>query len=81
MLYFLIRPLARLAILIFYRKVYFTNRDRIPAGKPVIMAVNHPTGFVEPCILAVFTREPLHYLVRGDLFRKPLFNFLLRSVF
>jgi len=80
MLYFLIRPLARLAILIFYRKVYFTNRDRIPAGKPVIMAVNHPTGFVEPCILAVFTREPLHYLVRGDLFRKPLFNFLLRSL-
>lgn len=80
MLYYLVRPIARIAILIFFRKIYLSNFDRIPRNKPVILASNHPTGFMEPCIMAVFLRQPLYYLVRGDFFTKTVYNFLLRSL-
>lgn len=78
--YYFIRPIARIGIWIYYRKIYLSHFDRIPKNKPVILAANHPTGFMEPCVMAVFMWRPLYFLVRGDFFRKPIFNFLLRSL-
>lgn len=80
MLYYrLIRPFARIAIRTFYKKIYLTGRENIPTDKPVIFALNHPTAFVEPCILATTLDTELHFLVRGDFFRKSLHNNLLRG--
>lgn len=78
--YFFIRPIARIGIWIYYRKIFMAHLDRIPKNKPVILAANHPTGFMEPCVMAVFMKRPLFFLVRGDFFRKPIFNFLMRSL-
>lgn len=79
-LYFLTVPLTRIMMWVYYRKIHLSNMDRIPKGKPVILGVNHPTGFSEPVILAVTLGRPLYYLVRGDFFQKPVFSFLLRSL-
>ena len=80
LLYNIVRPFARLSFYAFYRKIILTNTDRIPKGKPVILAANHPTAFLEPCILACFLDRPLNFLVRGDLFVKPVYNKLLRGL-
>ena len=79
-IYYLIRPIARFSIWMYYRKIHWSHAGRVPKGKPVMLAVNHPTGFSEPVILAVTMRRPLYYLVRGDFFRNPVFDFLLRSL-
>ncbi|MEZ5044890.1 MAG: 1-acyl-sn-glycerol-3-phosphate acyltransferase [Saprospiraceae bacterium] len=78
MLYRLVRPLAALGIKANYQHIFLSNVDRIPKDKPVILAANHPTAFIEPCILACFLDRPLYFLVRGDFFAKPIFSFLLR---
>lgn len=80
MLYRIVRPIATLGLRAFYRKVYLTNAGRIPRDKPVILAANHPTAFLEPCILACFLDRPLYFLVRGDLFGKPIYASLLRGL-
>lgn len=77
MIYSLVRPIAALALKIFFRKIYFTHRERLPKGKPLLLAINHPTAFIEPCICACFLPMKLYFLVRGDLFKKPLFKKLL----
>lgn len=77
LIYSFVRPIAAYALKIFFRKIYFSNRDRIPKGKPLILAINHPTAFIEPCILACFLPIPLYFLVRGDLFKKPHFRKML----
>lgn len=77
MIYSLVRPIAALALKIFFRKIYFTHRERLPKGKPMILAINHPTAFIEPCICACFLPVQLYFLVRGDLFKKPLFRKML----
>lgn len=79
-IYYLIRPIARFSIWMYYRKIHWSHAGRVPRKKPVILAVNHPTGFSEPVILAVTMWRPLYYLVRGDFFRNPVFGFLMRSL-
>jgi 1-acyl-sn-glycerol-3-phosphate acyltransferase len=68
MLYKIAKPLAHIAFSIYFRKIFFSNVQNIPAGKPVILALNHPTAFVEPCIVASFQDRPLNFLARGDFF-------------
>ncbi len=79
-IYYLIRPIARFSIWMYYRKIHWSHAERVPRGKPVILAVNHPTGFSEPVILAVTMWRPLYFLVRGDFFKNPVFGFLMRSL-
>ena len=80
MLYFFVRPFATIALKIFFRRIYFANAEVIPADKPVILAANHPTAFLEPCIMACLLDRPLYFLVRGDLWKKKLYGALLTSL-
>ncbi|MEM9823860.1 MAG: 1-acyl-sn-glycerol-3-phosphate acyltransferase, partial [Bacteroidota bacterium] len=45
-----------------------------------ILAVNHPTMFLEPCLLACFLPRQLHFLTRGDIFKHPVLDAILRSL-
>ncbi len=80
MLYRIVRPLAKIALRLTYRKIYFTHPERIPKDKPVILAVNHPTIFLEPCLLACFLPTSLYFLARGNLFNKPIYRKMLNSL-
>lgn len=80
LLYRLVRPLARLSLRTFYRKIDMIGVENIPREGAVILAANHPTTFIEPCIMACFQRRELHFLVRGDFFKKPVFAWLLRQL-
>lgn len=73
MLYRITKPIAKFALSAYFRKIYFSNADRIPTDKPVILAANHPTAFIEPCILACWLEEPLHFMARGDFVLKSNF--------
>lgn len=53
--------------------------ERVPGNRPVILAVNHPTAFLEPCILACTLDRPLYFLVRGDVFAQPLYAAILKA--
>jgi 1-acyl-sn-glycerol-3-phosphate acyltransferase len=80
MLYPLTRPLARITLSVFYRRIYWINANRLPRDRPVILASNHPTAFIEPCIFACWLDRPLHFIVRGNLFRKAWAARLLRDL-
>ncbi len=80
MIYSLVRPLARIALKVYFREIYLSHAERIPKDKPVLLACNHPTGFMEPCIMACFLDRPLYFLVRGDFFAKRHFERMLRAL-
>ncbi|MCB9265307.1 MAG: 1-acyl-sn-glycerol-3-phosphate acyltransferase [Lewinellaceae bacterium] len=80
MLYPIVRPIARLGLKAFYRKIYLSHTERIPRNEAVILAANHPTAFLEPCILACFLGRPLYFLARGDLFNKNFYALLLKGL-
>ena len=67
--YKLVRPVTRYVLKHYYRRITITGSEHIPERGPVILAANHPTAFIEPCILACFQPRELHFLARGDLFK------------
>lgn len=80
MLYLIIRPLARVFLFVFFRKIYLFGKENIPKSGPVILASNHPNAFVEACIYAVIQPRPVHFLTRADVFKSPIANRILRSL-
>lgn len=80
MLYAAVRPIATLGLKYYFRRIDLANSDRIPKNAAVILAANHPTTFIEPCVLACFLDEPLHFLARGDFFKNKIAARLLRGV-
>lgn len=80
MIYFFVRPIARFILRYYYRNIDLTGLEHIPKGAPVILAANHPTAFIEPCIMACFQPRQLWFLARGDLFKSTLAKLALQAV-
>lgn len=79
MLYTIIKPLAK----IFYR-VYYTleiqGQEKIPPGKPIILAPNHQNGFVDPAIVAMNLPQKVRFFARGDVFKGKLAKWALNEM-
>ena len=80
MLYFLIRPVARYVLRYYFRRIDIQGLEHIPQDGAVILAANHPTAFIEPCLLACFQSRPLHFLARGDLYKTKWASWVLRAL-
>ena len=70
MIYKLFRIWANIAIRVYYGKIEVSGIENIPKDVPLLIASNHPNGFLEPIIMACLFPRPLHFMVRGDVFRK-----------
>lgn len=80
MLYQLARPIARYVLSWYYRRITMDGLENIPEEGPVILASNHPTAFIEPCILACYQPRKLWFLARGNLFKNKLVSSILNGL-
>ncbi|OAV45510.1 1-acyl-sn-glycerol-3-phosphate acyltransferase [Lewinella sp. 4G2] len=80
LLYQVVKPVAGYVLRRFYRNIDITGLEHIPRKGAVILAANHPTAFIEPCLLACFQPRQLHFLARGDLYKNKLATFALRTL-
>lgn len=80
MIYFIIRPIVRLTLRIFFSKIHIHNIHRIPLDRPVLISSNHPSAFLEACLLATHFPKSLHFLVRGDIFINKFIINILKQV-
>lgn len=78
MFYRFLRVVVRWALHVYFRRVSVDGIERVPLDKPLIIACNHPNSFLEAVILACFLPRPLHFLVRGDVFKNPRFRWFFR---
>jgi 1-acyl-sn-glycerol-3-phosphate acyltransferase len=76
----ILKLLVRLALWIFCPRVRIQGAELMAARGPFLIVANHPDSFLDAIILGAYYPRKLHFLARGDVFRKPLFGFLLRSI-
>ncbi len=69
MFYSILRQIVATAFKVYFRKIYFVGKEQVPSTGPLLIAANHPMAFSEACLLACFLDRPLHFLVRGDVFK------------
>lgn len=53
--------------------------ERIPDRRPVIFAVNHPNGLVDPLFLLCFAARQVSFLAKAPLFRYPVIGWFVRQ--
>jgi glycerol-3-phosphate O-acyltransferase/dihydroxyacetone phosphate acyltransferase len=71
-IYWYLGLIMRICIRIFFRHIHVSGYRKVPLNKPVILAANHPGAFLDPVIICSIIRKPVHFIVRGDVFKKPL---------
>lgn len=65
------------SVRIYFSRIVFSDRALIRERGPLILASNHPNSFLDAILLGALFKQPVHYVVRGDVFKKPL----VRSIF
>ncbi len=80
MIYHILTSLIFVTFRIFFSKVYFANRNSIPRDRAVLFAVNHPTAFLDPILVAAYIGPSTSFLLRGDMFGSPFINWLLHQI-
>jgi glycerol-3-phosphate O-acyltransferase / dihydroxyacetone phosphate acyltransferase len=73
-----VRGLARFWLWFLFKSVDARHPERVPAGGPVLLCVNHPNNFIDSLVVGAVMRRKVHYLATATMFRKRLLaRFLL----
>jgi len=68
-------------MLYFFFKRFETNgKEKIPLKTPKIFVTNHQNAFLDAIILGCKSKEPIHYLTRASVFKKPFVKWLLSLI-
>ena len=69
-----------LAIRVYFRHIKVTGLEKIPPRGPVLFAPNHQYAFMDALVVTKVDKKIPYYLVRADIFKTRLANYLLRSL-
>src|ERR1043166_7879381 len=75
-----VTALLRLLTRVFFKRIDIVNAERIPGGAPVIFAVNHPNGLIDPLFLLCFAPRPVSFLAKAPLFTMPVIGWFVRGL-
>jgi glycerol-3-phosphate O-acyltransferase/dihydroxyacetone phosphate acyltransferase len=73
-----IRAILRVILRIFFPRIELSGRDRVPADGPVMFAVNHPNGLIDPLFLICLSPRPVSFLAKAPLFDMPVIGWFVR---
>ena len=80
MFYRCIKFLTRSCMLFFFRKKIICNNTLRDLRGPAIIASNHPNSMIDAIVIGCTCRQPVYFLIRSDMFKNRLFNFLLKRL-
>ena len=81
MLWHIVKYYLCFIIAVFFKRSQIKNAHHLKIKGPIILAVNHPNGFMDPVALSALAYPPkLLYLARGDAFKKGIITAILESL-
>ena len=63
---------SRFWLWFFFKDVSVVRADRVPAGGPVLLCINHPNNLIDSLLVGGVLSRRVHYLATAALFRNPL---------
>ena len=75
----LTRVLRRL-LRIFFRTIEVVGLENVPVEQPVIFAVNHPNGLVDPLFILCFAPRGVSFLAKAPLLTMPILGYFVRTL-
>lgn len=80
MIYRILKPFIRLALKIYCPQMIKGDVTVFESSGPLLITANHPNSFLDAIIIASLFKNPIHFLARGDAFKKPWHHILLRTL-
>lgn len=77
---FVLQFFIRIALSIFCKEIRIKNKSITKEKGPLLLLANHPDSFLDAIMLGAIYDRKINYLARGDVFRNPIFGYLLRSI-
>ncbi len=75
----MISALFEALVRLYYPVRVVEHADRFPAAGPVVLALNHPNGLLDPIVVRVATGRPVRFLAKSTLFDNPLGRAAMRA--
>ncbi|HUM16811.1 MAG TPA: lysophospholipid acyltransferase family protein [Candidatus Nitrosotalea sp.] len=70
--YSIVRLVGRFWLWFFFKHVDVVRAERVPAGGPVLLCINHPNNLIDSLLVGSVLRRKVHYLATAALFRNPV---------
>jgi len=80
MLRYLLFPIVRFALWVFFRQIDVRGLASLPRNKRLIFVANHPNVMLDSLLLAAFSPGAPLFLGKSTLFKNRLYSFLLRHL-
>ena len=65
---------------VFFRRIFYSNLNKVPLDKPLLFVGNHQNSFMDGILVGSYLTQPIHFTMRADMFRKALARFFLREL-
>lgn len=72
MIYTLFKPVVRIALRWYYRRITTTGLERVPREGPVFLAVNHPNALVDALVVGACLPRQVGFTAKATIFANPL---------
>ncbi|MBG7611755.1 1-acyl-sn-glycerol-3-phosphate acyltransferase [Polaribacter sp. BAL334] len=75
-----VKLFLKISLHFYAQKIIIKGSKNIPKKGAVLFAVNHPNALMDPLFVTTFNPRENHFLVRADVFKKPLIRKFLSSL-
>jgi 1-acyl-sn-glycerol-3-phosphate acyltransferase len=65
---------------VFFRRIFYSNLKKVPLEKPLLFAGNHQNSFMDGILVGSYLPQPIHFLMRADMFKNPVARFCLHEL-
>ena len=77
-LYEFIKIYVDAAVRFYFNKIKVVGKDKLKNGGPFLFVSNHQNAFMDGLLIVMVNSFPVHFLIRADIFKKPLAAAILR---
>lgn len=65
---------------VFFRRIFYSNLKKVPLDKPLLFVGNHQNSFMDGILVGSYLPQPIHFLMRADMFKRAFARFCLREL-
>jgi 1-acyl-sn-glycerol-3-phosphate acyltransferase len=76
----LVRETVRTVVSLYYPNIVVSGRERVPASGPVLFVANHANSLMDPVIVGIASRRPIHFLAKAPLFDTPVLGPAMKAL-
>ncbi|MDG1333830.1 MAG: lysophospholipid acyltransferase family protein [Crocinitomicaceae bacterium] len=79
MLYSILKPITRMSLNLYFRRIDVIGSENVPKDGPIIFVANHPSALLDPITIATNLDREIYFLAGANWFGKGLKKRILKN--